>query len=427
MEGEYQGLRLHLRVEQGGDSVLIVNASRVLYLNRTATEHVHLFMHGKTEDEAVKAIQDKFKVDRETALKDHQDLLFVINTFAKTPDVCPVTYLGVEKIEPFEKELSAPYRMDLAITYRCDNNCLHCYAGGPHETTELNTEQWFRILDKLYSIGIPHVVFTGGEPTSRDDLVKLIRYTQQLGLVSGLVTNGRRLKDASYLDSLVSAGLDHIQITIESHDEKIHDKITRIDGSWKETVQGLKNALATPVYTLTNTTLNQFNIKDMSKTLDFLSNLGLRQFACNSLIYSGEAPQIAKNFALDEANLDSILTAIKNHAIILGMDFTWYTPTQYCIFNPLALELGIKSCSACRISMCIEPDGTTIPCQSYFTPLGNFLTDNWKKIWDNPLCLTLRNRKYAPEKCQACPQLHTCGAGCPLKLQAEGFVCGTAY
>ncbi|MFH0748586.1 MAG: SPASM domain-containing protein [Candidatus Bathyarchaeota archaeon] len=106
------------------------------------------------------------------------------------------------------------------------------------------------------------------------------------------------------------------------------------------------------------------------------------------------------------------------------MDFTWYTPTQYCILNPLQLELGIKSCSACKISMCTEPDGTVIPCQSYFKPLGNILTDGWKKIWTNPLCLELRSRKYAPEKCQDCPQLSTCGAGCPLKLQQDGYLCG---
>lgn len=422
--GDFQGLRLHLRVEEDGSGVLIVNASRVLFMNRTATEHVHLFMEGRSEEEAVREIRKRFRVDRETALQDHRDILFVVNTFAKTPDICPVSYLGVEKVEPFEKELSAPYRMDLAITYRCDNRCVHCYAGGPHETEELTTEDWFRVMDKLHTIGIPHVVFTGGEPTLRNDLAELIRHTQRLGLVSGLVTNGRRLKDAAYLNTLVEAGIDHIQITIESHDERVHDNITGVDGSWRETVQGLKNAIATPVYTLTNTTLNQLNIREMRKTIDFLHDLGLNQLACNSLIYSGEAPKIAKDFALDEASLEPVLNEIKDHAMALGMDFIWYTPTQYCVLNPLQLELGIKSCSACRISMCIEPDGKVIPCQSFFKPLGNILTDDWKRIWNNPLCLELRSRKYAPEKCQDCPQLSVCGAGCPLKLQQEGYICG---
>jgi radical SAM protein with 4Fe4S-binding SPASM domain len=423
-EDTYQGLRLHLRFEKDGSGILIINASRVLFLNRTAAEYVNSFVKGESEEEAIQKIRKRYKVDADTARKDYREALFIVNTFAKTPDVCPVSYLGVKKMEPFEKELSAPYRMDLAITYRCNNKCLHCYAGGSRETKELATREWFKVLDKLFELGIPHVVFTGGEPTLRDDLTQLITYAQKIGLVSGLVTNGRRLKDEVYFKSLVDAGLDHVQITLESYDSNVHDKITGVKGSWNETVQGLKNAIASPIYTISNTTLNQYNVKNILKTVDFLHSLGLQQFACNSLIYSGKAPEVAKDFALDEALLEPALTQIKDHARMLGMDFIWYTPTEYCVLNPLQLELGIKSCSACRISMCIEPDGTVIPCQSYFTPLGNILKDNWKKIWENPLCLKLRTRKYVPEKCHGCQSFNICGGGCPLKVEQEPFVCG---
>jgi radical SAM protein with 4Fe4S-binding SPASM domain len=423
-DGEYQGLRLHLRFEKDGTGVLVINASRVLFLNRTAAEFVHSFIRRESEEEAVRTIRRRYRIDAETARKDYRDTLFVVNTFAKTPDVCPVSYLGVEKVEPFQKELSAPYRMDLAITYRCNNKCLHCYAGGPRETKELTTKEWSSVINKLYELGIPQVVFTGGEPTLRDDLPELIAQTQKTGLVSGLVTNGRKLKDEAYFKSLVEAGLDHVQITLESHDPKVHDRITGVKGSWNETVQGLKNAIASPIYTISNTTLNQYNVKDIIKTIDFIYSLGLRQFACNSLIYSGKAPEVAKDFALDEASLEPILTQIRDHARELGIEFIWYTPTEYCVLNPLQLELGIKSCSACRISMCIEPDGTVIPCQSYFVPLGNIIKDEWKKIWQNPLCLKLRARKYAPEKCYDCPSLNVCGGGCPLKTGQEPYFCG---
>ena len=425
-EGQYKGLRLHLRFEEDGSGVLIVNASRVLFLNRTAAEYVHSFIKGESEEEAITRICKRYAVDVETAQKDYREVLFVVNTFAKTPDVCPVSYLSVEKMEPFEKELSAPYRMDMAITYRCNNNCLHCYAGGPRETKELTTQEWFAVMDKLYRVGIPHVVFTGGEPTLREDLAKLVIHTQEIGLVSGLVTNGRRLKDEAYFKSLVSAGLDHVQITLESHDPKIHDKITGVEGSWEDTIQGLKNAIASDIYTLSNTTLNKYNVDGILKTIDFLHDLGLKQFACNSLIYSGKAPEVAKDFALEESSLEPILTSIRDHAQSLGMEFTWYTPTEYCKLDPLQLELGIKSCSACRVSMCIEPDGTVIPCQSYFTPVGNILKDDWKKIWRNPLCLKLRARQYVPEKCHDCPSLNVCGGGCPLTGKEAPYLCGTS-
>ncbi|UCH37585.1 MAG: SPASM domain-containing protein, partial [Candidatus Bathyarchaeota archaeon] len=66
-----------------------------------------------------------------------------------------------------------------------------------------------------------------------------------------------------------------------------------------------------------------------------------------------------------------------------------------------------------------------IPCQSYFEPLGNIQQDPWEHIWNNPLCTELRSRQYAPEKCHECPDLSICGAGCPLKLQHDGFICGS--
>lgn len=415
-EGPYAGLQLHLRLEKDGSSVLIINASRVLFLNKTATEIIQGFTRGENQDQTVKILLKHYKVDEQTAIKDYQETLFTVNTFAETPDVCPVSYLNVNKIEPFKKQLSAPYRMDLALTYLCNNKCIHCYAGGPKQTFKLTTQQWKAAIDKLHDLGIPHIVFTGGEPTLRADLVDLVEHVQKKGLVSGLVTNGRKLKDKSYLRSLIDVGLDHIQITLESHNPRIHDTITGTPGSFSETLEGLKNAINTEIYTISNTTLNQHNQKDIEQTIEFLHSIGLKQFACNSLIYSGKAPEIAKSFALEETKLDQILTRIIDTARHLGMEFIWYTPTQYCELNPLKLELGLKTCSACRINMAIEPDGTVIPCQSYsIAPLGNILKDNWKKIWNHPTCQKIRNKEYIPEKCHECPTLNICGAGCPLK------------
>jgi radical SAM protein with 4Fe4S-binding SPASM domain len=414
--GDHQGLRLHLRLEKDDSGVLVINASRVVFLNKTATDIVHGFIRGETEEETIKRILKHYKINREIASKDYREILFAVNSLAKAPDICPVSYLNVEKIEPFQKELSAPYRMDIALTYRCNNKCIHCYAGGPRQTPELSTTEWELVIDKLHMLGIPQVVFTGGEPTLRDDLAELIAYTQRKGLVCGLVTNGRKLKDKAYLQSLIDAGLDHVQITVESHEAKIHDEITNASGSWEDTIQGLKTALAIPIYTVTNTTLNKLNVDSIETTIEFLHGLGVKRFACNSLIYSGKAPAIAENFALEEASLEPVLNRIKEKTSRLGMEFTWYTPTEYCEVNPLALDLGIKSCSACRINMAIEPNGTVIPCQSYtIAPLGNILTDKWEKIWNHPVCQKVRARKYAPEKCFECPSLNICGGGCPLK------------
>jgi radical SAM protein with 4Fe4S-binding SPASM domain len=417
------GLALQLRVEPGSKGVMVINAHTVLFLNETATAYAYYFMRGMPSNAVLKKIRSIYRVGSETARKDYEKLVYTISTLAQTDKVCPMTFLDVKTVEPFAQQLSAPLRMDLALTFRCQNNCVHCYAGGPHETAELSTEEWKRVIDKLHSIGVFILTFTGGEPTLREDLVELQLYAQDRGMVTGLVTNGRRLKDKSYSERLDKAGLDFVQVTLESHKPKTHDLMTAAKGSWKETVAGIRNAVSSRMYVTTNTTLSKYNAGDFLDTMDFLKELGVAAFGCNSLIYSGKAGGVAEEFALPLETLSEFLPKIRDKANQLGLQFLWYTPTQYCRFDPVKLGLGVKSCTAANINMCVGPNGDVFPCQSYFESLGNILKDDWHKIWNNQLAVSIRNHEYAEPKCKDCPQLQICGGGCPLELQKENYVC----
>ena len=67
--------------------------------------------------------------------------------------------------------------------------------------------------------------------------------------------------------------------------------------------------------------------------------------------------------------------------------------------------------------MCIEPDGNVLPCQSWYEPVGNILTDPWEAIWDAPLCRHLRFKEYMPALCRTCESLDLCTCGCPLEIE----------
>jgi radical SAM protein with 4Fe4S-binding SPASM domain len=419
----FAGLALQLRVEPSG-GVLVINANTVLFLNESATAYAYYFMQGMRTQDVVDKIRSIYRVDLEKAKRDHERLVYTISTLAQTEKVCPISFLDVQTVEPFTQPLSAPLRMDLALTFKCQNNCIHCYAGGPHETEELNTEQWKQIIDKLRQAGVFILTFTGGEPTLREDLPELLLYAQNNGMVTGLVTNGRKLKDKSYVEELEKAGLDFVQITLESHKAEIHDSMTATEGSWKETVAGIKNAVSTQIYVTTNTTLSKRNASEFLDTIDFLKELGVAAFGCNSLIYSGKATSITDKFALPIESLNELLPKIRDKANQLGLKFLWYTPTQYCRLDPVRLGLGVKSCTAANINMCVGPNGDVYPCQSYFESLGNMLRDDWKKIWNSPLATKIRKREYAEPKCKDCPQLQICGGGCPLELKKDSYLCG---
>ncbi len=422
-KGDFKGLALQLRVEPDGQGLLVINANTVLYLNETATVHAFYFMQGMTTDEAVAKIKSMYRVDKKTARTDYEKLIYTISTLAQTEEICPISFLDLEKIEPFTQQLSAPLRVDLALTFRCQNNCEHCYAGGPHETSELSTEQWKQVIDRLHQIGVFILTFTGGEPTLREDLPELLLYAQNKGLVTGLISNGRKLKDKNYVEILEKTGLDFIQVTLESHKPEIHDRMTATKGSWKETVAGIKNVIPTQIYATTNTTLSRYNAPHFLETIDYLKELGVAAFGCNSLIYSGKANEISKEFALPLETLKELLPKVHDKASQLGLKFLWYTPTQYCRFDPVKLGLGVKSCTAAMINMCVGPNGDVYPCQSYFESLGNILKEEWQKIWNHPLAVKLRKREYVEPKCKECPQLQICGGGCPLELEKNQYLC----
>jgi radical SAM protein with 4Fe4S-binding SPASM domain len=414
-ERDGERTRIHLRIDTDGNGLLIINANRILHLNPTATLMAHAFLEGHSEEQAVRAICQQYHASADEVHRDYGQFVEKFDQLIAPNGACPVCELEVDVTAPFSIHPTAPYRMDLALTYRCNNDCAHCYNARPRSFPEINTDQWHQIIDRIWEIGIPHVVFTGGEPTLRGDLPELIAHAEKNGQITGLNTNGRRLQDRRFMEKLLEAGLDHVQITVESHDPIIHDQMVRTKGAWKQTINGLKNVLDTPLYVMTNTTMLRQNSPFLGLTLDFLASLGVPTVGLNALIYSGLGKSVGTGLPEDE--LIPLLNIARERTTDAGQRLIWYTPTQYCNFDPMELELGVKGCTAALYNMCVEPDGAVIPCQSYYQPLGNLLTNTWDSIWNHDLAIKLRERKYIPEKCTSCGLLAECGGGCPLYLQ----------
>ena len=404
--------RIHLRIDPDGHGLLILNANRVVHLNPSATFMAYLQLEGYGPDQIGRVMHKQFQVAASQAEQDYQEFSQQMEELLDPNGGCPVCDLNLETTAPFSAKPSAPYRMDLALTYRCNNDCSHCYNARSRRFPEMPIEHWKKVIDKVWDLRIPHIVFTGGEPTLYNGLADLVAYAEDKGLITGLNTNGRKLADRAFLESLVDAGLDHVQITLESHDSTIHDRMVQAQGAWAETVSGLKNVLDTRLYVMTNTTLLSHNKDTIRETLVFLGDLGVPTIGLNALIYAGKGADVGTG--LHEEELPPILELAHTLTEANGQRLIWYTPTQYCHFNPLQLDLGVKGCTAALYNMCVEPNGDVIPCQSYYQSLGNLLEKPWKEIWEHPLSLSLRNRTNIPKGCKNCDYLPECGGGCPL-------------
>lgn len=410
---DHKNKRIHLRIEPDGFGILIINANQLLHLNQTATCLAYYHLEKIDPKEILKVMSRDFRTNKKQLVKDYEDFVTQISQLIDpNSSACPICDLGIETTMPFSHVPSAPYRMDLAITYRCNNDCPHCYNARNRNHPELPYKDWEVILKHLWSLGIPHIVFTGGEPTLHADLSKLIHYSEEIGQITGLNTNGRRLKEKAFTRNLISAGLDHVQITLESQNKDIHDRMVNHPGAWAETVAGIKNAVDGNLYVMTNTTLLKDNSDTLPGLLDFLASEGVKTVGLNALIYSGRGRTVGTGLSAEE--LPDLLSIAREITSKNDQRLIWYTPTQYCHFDPVQMELGVKGCTAALYNMCIEPDGNVIPCQSFYSPLGNILKDSWESIWNHQLARELRERKKISAKCLNCAFITECGGGCPL-------------
>ena len=423
-QNERERSRIHLRLDGDGHGTLIVNANRVMHLNPTAALMAFLILENAEDRQAVSALRRQYRVSVMQAESDLAAVRLQLAELIRPDGACPIHELDLDTSMPFSARPSAPYRMDLALTYRCNNDCPHCYNARPRDFAELDTISWKRIIDKLWELGVPHIVFTGGEPTLRNDLPELIAHAESNGQITGLNTNARRLQNEKYVRELVEAGLDHVQITVESCDEAIHDRMVHARGAFKQTIEGLRFALASPLYVMTNTTMLQTNVHSIPGTLDFLADIGVPTIGLNALIYSGHGLTVGTGLQEDE--LQPLLDIAVEKTAARGQRLIWYTPTQYCRFDPTQANLGIKGCTASLYSMCMEPNGAVLPCQSYYHPLGRLLDDPWDTIWNHPLSTQLRERRNLPEKCNGCSLVPECGGGCPLQFPLNAPVAAGA-
>ena len=346
--------RVHLRLRPDGSGIFILNAATVLQLNATAAEYAYHFIHGTDFEEAVKQISSRYRVSKEVARQDYEDFLDRIETLISTPDLDPVSFLDFERIAPHSADLTSPLRLDCALTYRLREDSNAEYAPTKRVDRELTIDEWRSILDKAWQAGIPHITFTGGEATLRDDLPELIAHAEKNGQVCGLLTDGLRLLDKEYMDLLLQTGLDHILFLLQPGNEK----------SWL----ALETIMPEDIFVTVHVTLNRDNIDQAEQILGRLAT-----FNVTSLSLTSSDPALNDTF-----------DALRDKAAALGLTLKFDLPVPYSSSNPVVYEAAEYTVpdGAGKSWLYVEPDGDVLPTQGTSkNVMGNLLRDDWKQIY----------------------------------------------
>lgn len=356
----------------------------------------------------VKAVRSVYtSVTREAVEEDIYEIMRVLFAVARRDD--PENEIEKLSLHSYASKMTAPHRFDLMVSamtddggkWQCNQKCRFCYAAGQCKSAsrELGTDEWKKVIDKLWDARVPMLTFTGGEPTMREDLAELVGYAKRF--VTRLNTNGVKLTP-ELAKSLREAGLDSVQVTLYSHDESIHNDLVGCS-HFADTVNGIKNAVKAGLDVSVNTPLCKKNA-DYGKTLEFVRSLGVSFVTASGLICTGMAGINHEEYDLSSDELYSIIKNAKEFCDGADMEIDFTSPGLIASEKLEALGMNVPMCGAALSNMAIAPDGTAVPCQSWLgsdADLGNILTDDFKKIWNHEKCRTLRRMTEA--EALSCP------------------------
>ena len=323
-----------------------------------------------------------------------------------------------------------PILGEIAVTYRCNNACVFCYAGcgavgctgaprsvtGDTEMSLAEAKEVIRVFKE--DAKIPFFSFTGGEPLLREDLEEMIWYARRNGLQVNLITNGilagpRRAK------SLFDSGLRTAQVSVEGVDAATHDILTARPGSFAKTLEGIRTLQRAGISVQTNTTVSSVNSAQAHRMPGFLKSLGVTRFAMNLYLPPGDGTG-PEGLLVPYSRAGAIIDAVRAASLSEGMTFYWYSPIPHCHYNTIAHGLGNKSCAAMDGLLSVSPSGDVLPCSSYPEPMGNLLSTGFRKIWFSSRAQHFKSKEYAPAECAGCGSFVACQAACPLYWRSVG-------
>jgi radical SAM protein with 4Fe4S-binding SPASM domain len=411
---------VHVRLT---DRVLIRLPNQALKLNRTGARVLHHIIQGGSIRDILEARPSDEKLP-EQLHSFFVDLSQVLNS-----GVCDVYHSpSVERVMFEIGYIELPVLSEVALTWRCNIKCRFCYASCTctSETDEesgkmeLRTDEVKRLLDIIrHEAEVPSVSFTGGEPVLRKDLAELIAHAaHSLKMRVNLITNGTLISRKT-AKKLKAAGLASAQVSIESPDPDVHDRIVGVNNAFHASLDGLQALRDAGVAVHPHATLCRLNHHTLPEMARFAKSLGVDRFSLNMIIPAGRG--LDEDLAVKYTEVQDIVLKIKSEAEAEGIRFMWYSPTPMCLFNPVSHQLGNKGCSACEGLLSVDPYGRLLPCSSWKEPLGSLLEQGFEPLWFGERGTFLRAKRSAHPECAGCEHFAVCHGACPLYFKVHGY------
>ncbi len=313
-------------------------------------------------------------------------------------------------------------------TNQCNMRCAHCYRRANEDAAgarighiapdELSTEQAKQMITEIKRAGFQIMIFSGGEPLLRPDLMELGAFAASVGLRPVLGTNATLITEEKAYQ-LKEAGFMAAGVSLDSLDEAKLSAFRCFEGTLAQTLAGIENLKKAGVRLQIHTTVMNWNLQELEKLTNFAVEIGAMAHHFFFLVPTGRAVEIERQ-QLTDADYERTIRWIMEKQKSVSIELK---PTCAPQFLRVAEQIVVKTrfsrgCLA-GISYCIvSPDGNVRPCAYLNNTLGNVKELAFDKIWENHPSFKLLRTEEVGGKCGRCSYKAVCG-GCRARAFYE--------
>ncbi len=300
----------------------------------------------------------------------------------------------------------SPAVLTAELSYQCPLHCPYCSnpvdIGGEKYRNELETEHWIRTFREARGLGVIQLGLSGGEPMLRRDLTELCAGAREAGLYSSLITAGTLFTRAR-AEALKTAGLDHVQISIQSPNAEDNDRIAG-NRSFDKKIAAARLATELDFPLTINCVLHRQNLDRIEEVLDLTLDLGAQRLELANTQYYGWAVPNQEALMPTWDQLRRAEEAVQRFRERVGpkLDVLWVLPDYY--------EDLPKPCMGGwgSTAIVVAPNGDVLPCQAASTIPGlefaNVREHSLEWIWNESDAFErFRGTDWMQEPCRTCP------------------------
>jgi len=316
----------------------------------------------------------------------------------------------IQEMSDKAQRLGIPLAVQLDLTYRCNERCVHCYLDHD-DRGEMNTSEIKDLLEQMAEAGVFFLTLSGGEVMMRRDFFEIVEHARRLSFCVKLKTNAVMIRQ-SEADRIQALAGEYVQMSIYSHRAEVHDAITRLPGSLKRSVAATRLLVERGIKIIFANVLMRDNFQDYPGVQALAAEVGA-EFTIDPTI----TPMMDGNRSILNLNIERAqLQQVFRDASILGT-----SPQEFCALpgGPPAVEDAQRMlpCSAGHTFCYVSPYGDVYPCVQFPLPTGNVRTSRFLDIWkhspqmaevrsitmnDLPICSTCA---HGGGSCSRCPGL----------------------